>query len=443
MGMTGNFNGPGPYTVDIPPVSGGGIGSVNQTLRPGFTPSRVIATGADGIAVAGGWGVSNGTLAADTAVTRRDGRPTLRATANAGAVDLTVRRAVAATTINGPLEFYIRTPRPSVGSVNVLVQWSATAPGADPPTAAPAGGRQLFLNNSEYAQGLWTCVKAHPAASHYATGRPQGRAWFSTETLPSTVRYVDIVFQFSADVPAGERDCWVDMVAINGVTKPLVVIGFDGGGAYANVNTFALPLFRRYGIQGYMSGGANTMATNAARCGELFTSGWDLIHQAQRSTNDYAANPTNLAADIQSATAVMTAQGWVRRDMLACMTMPSNSRSPTTDAIAAAAGIRCVGATGGGFAHSQIGDAGLMAVGRSSLNGNTGTGANAIAALDAAILQGSHLWYYGHDLVATVTDVNIQMLQSEFATFLAYAADRHYAGAIEIVTPSEFLRRVT
>jgi len=413
-------------------------GFPNQIARPGFTPARVIATGEDGIAVANGWSVSNGVLALDAANARRAGTSALKATANAGAVDLTVRHQIASVAISDGFEFWVRTPKPTAGTVNVLVQWSATAPGANPPASAPAGGRQLFLNGTEYAQGIWTCIKAHPAFSHYGTGRPSGRAWYSTEALPSTVNYIDIVFQFSVDVPAGERDCWIDMVSVNGKTKPLVVVGFDG--FYASTASVALPLFNKYGLKDYNSSSGNNIASNRSTCDALYAAGWDLIQQGQRLGNyGTDANAGSLAADVLTARAQFDAAGYARGRNI--FTYPLNSRQPASDAVLSANGFKCAAATGDGcFAHSQLGAGGILAVGRNSLNNVTA--AQAQAALDAAIGNGGHIWYYGHNLVGSITDVNTQMLTSEFTAFMAYLADKHFSGAVEVVTPSEFLARV-
>ena len=82
----------------------------------------------------------------------------------------------------------------------------------------------------------------------------------------------------------------------------------------------------------------------------------------------------------------------------------------------------------------------MLTIGRQSLNNVTA--AQAQAMLDAAITGGGHIWYFGHNLVGTVTDANTQMLTSEFTTFMAYLADKHFSGACEVVTPSEFLARV-
>jgi peptidoglycan/xylan/chitin deacetylase (PgdA/CDA1 family) len=412
------------------------LGFPSQISRPSFVPSRVIASGSDGVNIAGGWSVTNGTLVSDLTNSRINATPVLKATANAGLVEMVIRKKVPAVALTSGLELFVKVPRPTVGTISILLQWSASVPASDPPTSSVANGRQMFLSGGEYAQGGWSGVKMHPAISHYGTGRPQGRAWYSTEALPSIVNYIDIVFQFSADVPAAERDCYIDSIAINGYVKPLVVIGFDG--FYSSTASVALPLFKKYGIKGYNSSSGNNISANKATCDLLYAAGWDLISQAQRSA-DYGLDSSLLSADIDSARIQYDAAGYVRGRNI--FTYPFNSRSAATDAILISKGFTCARANGdAGFVNSQVGNGGLMSVGGSTLNNVTA--AQAQATIDASITQGSHAFFYGHDLVNTITSTSTQMLSTEFATFLAYAADKHFSGQIEIVTPSEFLSRI-
>jgi peptidoglycan/xylan/chitin deacetylase (PgdA/CDA1 family) len=228
------------------------------------------------------------------------------------------------------------------------------------------------------------------------------------------------------------------MVSVNGKTKPMVVVGFDG--FYASTASVALPLFKKYGIKGYNSSSGNNIAASKATCDALYNAGWDLIQQGQRLGNyGTDANAGTLAADVLTARAQFDANGYTRGRNI--FTYPYNSRQAASDTVLAAAGFKCAAATGDGcFAHSQLGSGGIMGVGRNSLNNVTAVQAQ--AALDAAIANGGHIWYYGHDLVGSITDANTQMLTSEFTTFMAYLAGQHFSGACEVVTPSEFLARV-
>ncbi len=431
------------------PASGAG-NTVKMAYRSGAAVGTVIATGADGIGVADGWSVSGGTLS--TVVDpSRPGRTILRVTGAPGAASglAYARRKINAVPLTGKFEAVVKAPQVSVGVAAFWLGFSSAVPGANPPAAAPANNTQMYCDNSEMAMGQWTCVTAHPSQPRYTTGRPSGRTWGRTEAMPSVVNYLELIVQWDASVPDAERVLDIDEVRVNGYAKPCVVYTFDGAGAYANINSYVLPLFKSLGLVGVISGSASTMQANKARIDELYAAGWDVVHQALRSTNNYASNSRDLWADIERAKAIMKANGWTRDGMDVLMTMPSNARNAATDAIAADRGIQMVGATGGLIGHSPLPMPGKLGIGRISLNGATansgigGLASNANAALDAAILEGSSAVYFAHDVPAAISSPNetTQMTQSEFSAHVTYAASRIAAGFCENVTLSELNRR--
>lgn len=413
--------------------------TVKQAYRLGSTLGTVIATGGDGIGSAGGWSVTGGTLSTVTDATR-PGRTILRATGNTGSGLMTVMRKISSTALTGKISATVKVNPNSAGTQSFWLGFSATAPGADPPAAAPGNTRQLFLSTtSDIPTGIWTSVTAHPGGNRYSTGSQNGRTWTSTETLPSVIQYLEIRLQFDASVPDAEKIVDIDFVDINGYAKPCVVYTFDGAGAYSSLNSYVLPLFKQLGLVGAVCGSASVMQTNKARIDELYAAGWDVVHQALRSVSNYATTPKDLWNDIEKAKAIMVANGWTRSGMDVLMTMPSNARNSTTDTIAADRGIQLVGATGGLLSHSSLPTPGKLAVGRLSLNNATATQANAARA--AAILEGSSIVYYGHDFVTTITDGTTQMLQSELLAHVTATAADVAAGNCENVLLSELNRR--
>lgn len=428
------------YSRSGAPVSG--AWTLKAPYRAGSTLGTVIADGSTGASGgAGSWAVIGGsgtaTVVTDSA---RPGRNIIRLTGVTGAGTVKIARKITSTALTGKITWMIKANKPSAGAIRCYLKFSATAPSADPPTSAPAGLRIMDHADYEFPVGIWAPVSDHPSSNSFNTGNNNGRAWGSTEALPSVIQYVEMEYQYDASVPDADKYVDIDFIEVNAYQKPMVVIGFDGGGGYANINSFALPLFRAAGVSGYMSGSAATMQTNAARCNELYVAGWDLVTQALRSTSNYATTPKDFYNDLAAAQTIMVANGWTRAGMEKVLTYPSNARSATTDSIAASLDIQLAGATGGLYCTSKLPSAGLLGVGRLSLNGVTA--AQAQAMLDSAILGGSHLWYFGHDLVTSITDSTTQMLQSEFSTFLAYAVTKHQAGLIEIVTPTEMSKRL-
>ena len=407
-----------------------------QISRPGFTPARVIATGADGNGVAGGWAALNGSLSTVT-----DDLPSADVTSVvkclwSGSGTMSLVHKIPSTTLSGKFEILVKFPKLTTGTAFWYFRWSAVAPAADPPTVAPASVRGININAVERADGVWTKLSFDPRSNRFTTGgNAAGRAWSSTEALPSVVQYLEIACDWTSPAPE-EAFILVDHVAINGATKPMVVLGFDG--FYASQASIALPLFQKYGLKGYGSSSGNNIAGALSTCQSLYNAGWDLISQAQR-TGNYGTdtNGGSLAADLITARAQFDSAGFTRAKNI--FTYPFNSRSPATDAILLAAGYEMAIATNGITPISQLRSGSMLALGRLSINNVTA--ANMQAALDAVILEGSHVWMYGHNLVGSVTDTSTQTLTSEFTTFMAYLADKHFAGTVEVVTPSEFLAR--
>lgn len=408
-----------------------------QISRYPFTPARVIAHSQDGLSVAGGWSITNGTLSAVT-----DDLPHSNSTQAvkalwAGGGTMSVMHKIPSTVLSGKAEILVKFPKVSSGSAYWYYKWSATAPAADPPTTAPVNTRSINISSSERADGVWTKLSFDPRSNRYSTGQPTGgRAWTSTEALPSNIQYLEIACDFSS-TPVAESYILIDHVAINGSTRPMVVLGFDG--FYSSIASSALPLFQKYGLKGYNSSSGNHISSNQATCDALYDAGWDLIQQAQR-TGNYGtdANGGSLAVDVASAKTQFIANGYTRGADI--FIYPYNSRSPSTDAILESNGFKCAVSQNGVSPVSQLKSGSFLSLGRLSINGQTS--AQMQAQLDAAILEGSHAWFYGHNLVGTITDASTQTLTSEFTTFMAYVADKHFAGTIDVVTPSEFLSRI-
>lgn len=406
--------------------------------------STRIGSATDGINVAGGWSASLATLSIDSSKQRRTGKSTVKVTGDpTGAVSCYVRKAIpSGVTLTGKIEWHLNIPKPSVGTIGILPGWSATAPAADPPSATPSNTKSTYYGPTDRADGIWTIIDTHPSVSYFSTGRKAGGAWYSTQSLPAPIQYIELVVQFSADVPSAERVLWIDEVGINGYTRPSIMLGFDG--FYQSQVSVALPLFKEKGFKGYASSAPKLFTTDAqaatykARTDALYAAGWDILQQGQRNgdaaPNGYATNQSTLAADIIQARSQLQAAGYIRG--LDIMTYPYNARSAASDAVLAANGIVMAGSTGNEISRTSAGIQNPLAFGRYLTDGNTA--AQMIAAIDAAIIGGRSLMMFGHDLVTTITDTTIHTSISEYSTMLDYLANKAFEGKCEVILPSEY-----
>lgn len=422
----------------------------------------LIASGADGFSgSAGQWSASNGTLSAEASDVRRPGASVMKITGSTvtGSDQITIvrRKITTAEKLRGRIDVFYKLRRPSAGTTNMWVNWSGTAPSADPPVSSPANLRQMFVGGFERSDDIWSCLASHPSYKNFGTGQANGRDWSSTQAIPADIQYLEFYLQTSADVPVAERVLLIDQVVINAYEKPSIIPMFDGW--YPSHANFYVPEFERRGLRG--SSGSATRSTPAtdttathiaakkAYLDTMYAAGWDITQQGQRAGNPSTGYPgkfDTLASDIQTARSDLKAAGYVRGlDVFSYM---FNARSKDTDPILAANGIRLARGSGNqGLTRSQFGKGSPLAMG--CIGTDQKTSAQLIAALDSAIGKGEHLCLIGHDVVAKAagdgsngTTGSTETSQAEMVKFLDAIAERVFADKCRVQTPSEFLLTV-
>lgn len=410
------------------------IAAVSATLPQPPRISSRVATGADGIDVAGGWSVlGSGTLSAETENVPNGSASVLRVTGAAGG-DTTVvaHKRITPNTLLGKIESQIFVPRVSAGYIDVLIRWSASVPANDPPSAAPSGVRQIRLAPSK---GIWTRMSADPSHKAYSTGIEAGVAWQQTQALPASIAYCGVEVFFSASVPTAERFVLVDDIAINGRAKSRIILGFDGmDDATADI---ALPLFELAGFRGYIACSGGAITANPTLADRIYGAGWDIISQAERlgdpAPGGYGTNQSTLAADIASFRAARNARGYARGDDI--FAYPYNSRSAASDAVLSANGFHAARASGPPRLRGARGSSPLLAHGCLSTDNNTAV--QMIAATEAAIAMGEDIWWYGHLLVESITNPALHTNISAYREYIEYLGDRAFLGFVDVIPPSQ------
>lgn len=405
-------------------------------------PATVIATGEDGIAVAGGWGgVSGGTLSVESTNVRRVGHNVLKALASAGASTqfLSFNRKISPVALTGNIEFWIYLPPKTAGVRSLILTYSSDTPAADPPTSNATNRRAITINPDVIPSSGWFCLQIHRDGKLYSEGTPTGTAWAVTGSPDiNEIEHIRVFYTCDAATPDAERYILLDQVAINGRGRPCILLGFDS--AAQNHVDVALPLFQARNIKGYNAVDGDQVAANIAKLSPLYDASWDVISQGIGHTN-YASSPSGLAADIVTARAAFTSAGYLRAQDI--FMYPQNSRIAANDTVAAANGIRMgVASPQQHMPASSLGKPNF--VGQAGRMGAEGVGITFAgrwkAWVDEAVLSGKSLILYSHNLVTTASS-GTETTTSEYTALLDYVAALRDAGTVDVLTPSQYLTR--
>lgn len=406
------------------------------------TRSRVLADSGAGISGAGQWRPADGsaqTMTIDSTFTRRPGVSTLKidATASVGSFNKNYRHALSSTAVTGPIELWIFVPPTTAGGHTITVRYSSDTPAADPPLLSPVNYIEQQFTNDKIQSGYWAPLFWSPSGKLYTNAAPNGVAPTTTGTPDSAnIKQIEINWNINTATPGAERYIYIDQMAVNGKGRPLITVGFDGF-AYTSNAAIVRPAFDRYGLKGYLAGDGENIADNLATLSSLYDRGWDIISQGQLH-KDYVVNIADLSADFDLTRSQLAAQGFTRA--LDYFAYPLNSRNLATDAILRAKGVRWSRGTGyNRFPVTSLGMPELLAVG--ALDMGQKTGAQGLAWVDDAILCGYSMDIYMHEITTTAS-TSTQTATAEFNTLMAGLADRHYAGTIEMTTPSERVKLV-
>lgn len=412
------------------------------------TRSRIIANSTTAFFSAGGWNYGGPMSRAITTTNpRRPGTSVLRMDSGATALTSNSFRIyckVPAVAVTDTITVWVYLPELSAGNATVNIYLSSDTPAADPPTARPSNYLKMSTVSGDIVYGCWTPITIHKTGKLYSQAVPNGTSWVTTGTPnASEIEYIEIEYSHDASVISAERYMVLDTVEVNGKAKPLVMLGFDGvPDASAAVDGGAMlgktrALFEKYGLLGYIANDGNNVASQYAECAPLYAQGWDMISQGMGHRN-YQNEPQYLSAEFDQAAAIYQSYGFTRS--LDCFAYPFNARSLATDAVLAAKGVKHARAfRRPAMTVSSTGSHPMLAVG--SYDAGQKTSAQMIAWLDDAISTGQHMNMYTH-IMRSSASTSVETTFSEYATFMAYLADKHYSGACEVVTPSMFVGRV-
>lgn len=236
MPMTGNFNGPGPYVVDIPPVSGAGILAASGALRDAmeFVPAWDLSKWDDRAAPAGC------TWTQDSSVLF-NGLPTIRLDIPANTAGTARIGTLGAALCSLPSAWDGLSMKCAIRSSNL-----SCVAGIDPRisndlTFAGNYGWAQEVNPAsvpepQYQDGDWliyqpdvpTAIGSAAAWSGSISGQVRVRQQFNIASVPTAT------------------SVWIGFFGIVRRRKPKLVMSFDDG--FASWRSFALPMLRYYNI---------------------------------------------------------------------------------------------------------------------------------------------------------------------------------------------------
>jgi hypothetical protein len=398
-------------------------------------PSNIIASGLDGIRIAGGWGAPSANIAAETVDVRQPGRPVVRLTLNSGAspAEVSARVKVYPRAVTGKIELWVKMPKVSAGSVYMGVATSSDTPANDPPNGRSANYRRIVLTTGMFNPGEWTCLTIDRSGYVFAQpGTTAGITWSVTGTPDITkIEYLEVFFGSDSNVPNAERTMLIDQVAINGKAKPIVMFGFDGFNLTSH-QTIVKPLFDKLGIKGYIAGDGDAIASVRSFLADRYAQGWDIVSSGMYHRN-YANEPSFLSPEYDQCRALLDAEGFTRASRF--FVYPNTARTDATDAILAAKGV-IMSRTPGGPPNviSTLGLPNLMKI-------NTyDWGLQSLATIqlwrDTAINAGEWLSPLNHTIKTGMT-VSTDTERATFEQVVKEIVALRDAGVVDIFTPTE------
>lgn len=405
---------------------------------------RIMASGADGINVAGGWRAGGvGGLAQIV----RGGRDTMQMTGNptmGSTTSYKIRHSIPTTVFNN-LGFWIETPNVIAGTYTIVLYYSPDVPAADPPSVDPNPNfRRIELLQGDIMYGSRQLVKIDKAGKLYKQesvgAQSVGVPWtsFGTADATSSISQIHIELKCDASVPLDQRWLNVDAVELDSMGIPLVMVGADG-----TTDTILAAMFARRGIPWYNAMDGNSLVANGAFLDDFITRGNEVVCNGQQHRN-YGSDASLLASDIDACREIYKARGWPLDNTFA---YPFNARSATTDAILIAKGFKLarsarhppISYSGKGVPMTvpdpMVSAQAIMNVG--SFSCDQQTAATMVQWTVDAKLTGHGYNAYLHNRTTSSTPSSVQTNETELATWLDDLKTNHEAGLIRLCLPCE------
>lgn len=409
--------------------------------------SQIIAHGQSGgyaggaTAVAGGWSKGGFTISQEAVNVSRPGVPVMKFLMPAGAVDQYVETRIKippARLTGGRFDLRVWLPWLSAGAVYMEFRYSSDTPAADPPSSSPSNRRFMNIQPDQLTRGKWTTISFDRTGKLYSNSAPNGVSWADTGTPDATeAEYLAIVLGCTAATPDAERYFLLDYVAANGYRKPFVMIGADGFGT-ASHSSYLRPALSSRGFNGYIAGDGNLATGASSSLSTWYAAGNDVISQGMNHT-DYAANPSLLSGDYDTARGIIDGLGFTRASKW--FAYPVGGINESTIATLDGKGVLAARASNHPkITISELGNSDFTHIG--SHGSDQKTSAQMKAWVDDAILGGTGMMIFGHDFVASPS-LSTETSIASFDIFLDYVKTKRDAGLIDVITPQDFINRYT
>jgi hypothetical protein len=242
---------------------------------------------------------------------------------------------------------------------------------------------------------------------------------------------------------------WVNSIVKDARSRPCVLFGFDQ--VTTALNTTVLPLLQARDIQGFLalnSVGAYEANWTLARAWKAL--GWDCInHGANHLSLETVSTEATIVTEVDGCLAVMEQEGVVDDLTRRMFIAPENAMNPYLTAALRSRGYvlargfkNCnnVGTAYGGADEP-------LHMGSISI-GNPTSQARLLGLLNAPRVYGAACWVFGHDVDVTTpatgaTGNNLTTYIDDVTAVLDRMVELREAGAIDILTPSQWYRSLT
>lgn len=398
MGMTGNFNGPGPYVVDIPPVSGAGIpaavvpaqpsvsGASRQALSRASNPGTIVSdfVGTKWTTAGGGSTGGSPTIVTDytgydasgnrTGIVSRTGqaammRVTPTTTADSvrlafGAVNVPLAGRIGLWVHCANVTGYDTGAGPTAGRIRLDISTNAASIGNGARIGWTIEGQLRegwnFLKFVQKGGAYNNAANIQNGANVFTGAHPYGTevtilgTGADSELASANARSLMITFSNCVGWTITLDSLWTGFSS-----RAAVVLGCDQ--AAQSCADIALPIFQQYGWKGYvcsprgvlpnpttatyadMAADASYANMVSARTtypvlGTLYDAGWDAInHSWTHRSLGYLTNPGEIQMEIERARAWLAGSGLPRGGEF--YASPNSNTSRLSEAVIAGCGM--------------------------------------------------------------------------------------------------------
>lgn len=242
---------------------------------------------------------------------------------------------------------------------------------------------------------------------------------------------------------------WVNAVVKDARSRPCVLFGFDQ--VTTTLNSTVLPLLQARDIQGYLAlNSAGAYESNWTLARQWQALGWDCInHGANHISLGTVSDEATIVTEVDGCLAVMEQEGVVDEITRRMFITPQSAQNPyLTEALRDRGYVACrsyknfcnIGtAYGGADEPLHMGSFDM---------GNPTSLSRLLGLLNAPRVYGATCWFFAHDVDTTTpatgpTGNALSIYIDDLTAFLDRMVELRAAGAIDILTPSQWYRSLT